>query len=61
MQLRHVSGIKPNSIVLNQLFGGFTGLSLLPIIFDWTYVSAPVFLSTSIGAANMSPAISQIT
>ncbi|KAL1980072.1 hypothetical protein VTN96DRAFT_4691 [Rasamsonia emersonii] len=34
-----ITWIKPNSIVLNQLFGGFTGLSLLPIIFDWTYIS----------------------
>lgn len=29
-------GIKPNDVVLNQLFGGFTGLSLIPITFDWT-------------------------
>lgn len=29
-------GIKPNNVVLNQLFGGFTGLSLIPITFDWT-------------------------
>lgn len=33
-------GIRPNNVVLNQLFGGFTGLSLIPITFDWTYVSA---------------------
>jgi OPT family small oligopeptide transporter len=26
--------------VLNQLFGGFTGLSLIPLTFDWTYVSS---------------------
>lgn len=26
--------------MLNQLFGGFSGLSLVPITFDWTYVSA---------------------
>ncbi|KAI0147367.1 OPT family small oligopeptide transporter [Xylariaceae sp. FL1272] len=31
---------KPNNIVVNQLFGGFTGLSLIPITFDWTYVTA---------------------
>ncbi|OKO97291.1 Sexual differentiation process protein isp4 [Penicillium subrubescens] len=36
----HDKRIKPNSVVLNQLFGGFTGLSLIPITFDWTYVSA---------------------
>ncbi|KAI1141729.1 OPT family small oligopeptide transporter [Hypoxylon sp. FL0543] len=35
-----VTWIKPDNIVLNQLFGGFTGLSLIPITFDWTYVSA---------------------
>lgn len=29
-------GIRPNNVVLNQLFGGFTGLSLIPITFDWT-------------------------
>ncbi|CAG8974762.1 hypothetical protein HYALB_00000374 [Hymenoscyphus albidus] len=34
-----ISWIKPNDVVLNQLFGGFTGLSLIPITFDWTYVS----------------------
>lgn len=32
--------IKPNNVVVNQLFGGFAGLSLLPITFDWTYVTA---------------------
>lgn len=36
----HLSGIKPNNVVVNQLFGGYTGLSLIPITFDWTYVSA---------------------
>lgn len=25
-------------MVLNQLFGGFSGLSLIPITFDWTLV-----------------------
>lgn len=34
-----VTWIKPNNVVVNQLFGGFTGLSLIPITFDWTYVS----------------------
>lgn len=29
-------GIKPNNVVINQLFGGYTGLSLIPITFDWT-------------------------
>ncbi|RYP16413.1 hypothetical protein DL766_009129 [Monosporascus sp. MC13-8B] len=31
-----ITWIKPNNVVVNQLFGGFTGLSLLPITFDWT-------------------------
>ncbi|KAI2633350.1 OPT family small oligopeptide transporter [Xylaria nigripes] len=35
-----VAWIKPNNVVLNQLFGGYTGLSLIPITFDWTYVTA---------------------
>lgn len=33
-----ITWAKPNGVVLNQLFGGFTGLSLIPITFDWTYV-----------------------
>ncbi|TQW00245.1 small oligopeptide transporter, OPT family [Cordyceps javanica] len=32
--------IKPDNVVVNQLFGGYSGLSLLPITFDWTYVTA---------------------
>lgn len=35
-----VTWIKPNNAVINQLFGGFAGLSLIPITFDWTYVTA---------------------
>lgn len=35
-----VTWIRPNDAVINQLFGGFTGLSLIPITFDWTYVIA---------------------
>lgn len=35
-----VTWIRPENAVLNQLFGGYTGLSLIPITFDWTYVSA---------------------
>lgn len=30
-----VTWIRPNNVVLNQLFGGFTGLSLIPLTFDW--------------------------
>ncbi|KAI0483494.1 OPT family small oligopeptide transporter [Xylaria cf. heliscus] len=35
-----ITWIKPNNVVLNQLFGGYTGLSLIPITFDWTYITA---------------------
>ncbi|CZR64334.1 related to small oligopeptide transporter, OPT family [Phialocephala subalpina] len=34
-----ITWIKPNNVIVNQLFGGYTGLSLIPITFDWTYVS----------------------
>jgi OPT family oligopeptide transporter len=35
-----VTWIRPNNVNINQLFGGFTGLSLIPITFDWTYITA---------------------
>lgn len=35
-----VTWIKPNNVVINQLFGEFSGLSLIPISFDWTYITA---------------------
>ncbi|KAK7613883.1 small oligopeptide transporter, OPT family [Phyllosticta paracitricarpa] len=35
-----VTWIKPNNVVVNQIFGGTSGLSLIPITFDWTYVTA---------------------
>lgn len=34
-----VTWIKPNNVVINQLFGGWTGLSLIPMTFDWTQIS----------------------
>ncbi|KAJ6086487.1 hypothetical protein N7467_005401 [Penicillium canescens] len=34
-----VTWIKPNNVIINQLFGGATGLSLIPMTFDWTQVS----------------------
>lgn len=34
-----VTWIKPNNVVINKLFGGWTGLSLIPMTFDWTQVS----------------------
>ncbi|RDA88408.1 hypothetical protein CP532_5603 [Ophiocordyceps camponoti-leonardi (nom. inval.)] len=35
-----ITWIRPQNAVLNQLFGGFSGLSLLPLTLDWTYVTA---------------------
>ncbi|OAQ64683.1 small oligopeptide transporter, OPT family [Pochonia chlamydosporia 170] len=32
--------IAPNNVVVNQLFGGFTGLGMIPITFDWMVVSS---------------------
>lgn len=47
--------IKPESVVVNQLFGGFTGLSLIPLTFDWSnvipYLSDPL-LSPTISHVN---------
>ncbi|KAJ5085087.1 Sexual differentiation process protein isp4 [Penicillium argentinense] len=34
-----VTWIKPQNVVINQLFGGWTGLSLIPMTFDWTQIS----------------------
>ncbi|KAJ5157886.1 Sexual differentiation process protein isp4 [Penicillium canariense] len=34
-----VTWIKPNNVIVNQLFGGWTGLSLIPMTFDWTQIS----------------------
>jgi OPT family oligopeptide transporter len=41
-----VTWIKPNSVVINQLFGGWTGISLLPITFDWTQVTGTYMLTS---------------
>ncbi|KAK8165389.1 small oligopeptide transporter, OPT family [Phyllosticta citrichinensis] len=35
-----VTWIKPNNVVVNQIFGGTSGLSLIPITFDWTYITS---------------------
>jgi OPT family oligopeptide transporter len=35
--------IAPNNAIVNQLFGGTTGLSLIPITFDWTQITGFVF------------------
>ncbi|KAL2814374.1 OPT oligopeptide transporter protein-domain-containing protein [Aspergillus cavernicola] len=34
-----VTWIKPQNVVINQVFGGWTGLSLIPMTFDWTQIS----------------------
>jgi hypothetical protein len=34
-----VTWLAPDSPIVNQLFGFSTGLSLLPITFDWTQIS----------------------
>ncbi|KAF3917703.1 hypothetical protein AA313_de0210203 [Arthrobotrys entomopaga] len=31
--------IAPNNVIINQLFGGKNGLSILPITFDWTQIA----------------------
>lgn len=31
--------IAPNNVIINQLFGGTSGLSLLPLTLDWTQIS----------------------
>ncbi|KAF2162461.1 hypothetical protein M409DRAFT_69069 [Zasmidium cellare ATCC 36951] len=49
-----VTWIRPDSTVVNQLFGGLTGLSLIPITFDWTYVTA--YLSDPL----LSPTVSHV-
>jgi OPT family small oligopeptide transporter len=33
----------PNNVVVNQLFGGQTGLSLIPITFDWSTLTAFIY------------------
>lgn len=34
-----VTWIKPQNVVINQLFGGSSGISLIPMTFDWTQIS----------------------
>ncbi|OBT41372.1 hypothetical protein VE00_08212 [Pseudogymnoascus sp. WSF 3629] len=33
----------PNNVIVNQLFGGQTGLSLIPITFDWSTLTAFIY------------------
>jgi OPT family small oligopeptide transporter len=35
--------IAPNNITVNKVFGGFTGMALLPLTFDWTQITGYVF------------------
>lgn len=35
-----VTWIKPNNVIVNQLFGAATGISLLPITFDWSQITS---------------------
>ncbi|KAH8671619.1 small oligopeptide transporter [Xylariales sp. PMI_506] len=32
--------IAPNNVTVNQVFGGFSGMGLLPLTFDWSVISA---------------------
>ena len=34
-----VCWIRPNNVIVNQIFGGQTGLGLLPISFDWSIIT----------------------
>ena len=34
-----VTWIKPNNVTINQVFGGWTGISVIPITFDWTQIT----------------------
>jgi hypothetical protein len=38
-----VCWIRPNKVIVNQLFGGQTGLGLLPISFDWSIITGFLF------------------
>ena len=53
-----VCWIAPNNVVVNQVFGGQTGLGLIPISFDWSTISGfllsplqtPAFAIANVGA-----------
>lgn len=53
-----VCWIAPNNVVVNQIFGGQTGLGVIPISFDWSVISAflmsplqsPAFAIANVGA-----------
>lgn len=37
-----ITWIKPQNVVVNQLFGGISGVALLPLTLDWTVVTSYV-------------------
>lgn len=39
MLTRNCHRIAPNNVVVNQVFGGLTGLGLIPISLDWSIIS----------------------
>ncbi|ODQ80964.1 hypothetical protein BABINDRAFT_34125 [Babjeviella inositovora NRRL Y-12698] len=47
-----VTWIKPNNVIVNQVFGASTGLGLLPITFDWNqiagYIGSPLVPPVSV-------------
>ena len=53
--------IWPNNVVVNQIFGGQTGIGLLPITFDWNVINGylgsplqtPAFAIANVGAGLM--------
>jgi hypothetical protein len=44
-----VAWIAPNNVVVNQIFGGNSGIGLIPVTFDWTavsgYIGSPLIYS----------------
>ncbi|KAL1306294.1 hypothetical protein AAFC00_004379 [Neodothiora populina] len=38
-----ITWIAPNNVTVNKIFGGVSGMSLLPMTFDWTQVTGYVF------------------
>jgi hypothetical protein len=52
-----VCWIAPNNVVVNQVFGGQTGLGILPISFDWSTITGyllsplqtPAFVIVNVG------------
>lgn len=52
-----VTWIRPKNVIINQVFGGWTGISLIPITFDWTQITGRPLaqrLAASLILANLS-------